>query len=304
MSRAGPAAVAVLASALGLACSSADGPVAARVPAPDLNRPLRTAAIDDCVLPRRPRGLAAYTADGTRLPFTVAAGHEPGTRPRCRPGELRMLRLAALTIAGQPAYLRRGGCQEPCRVRQPTVHLLADELTRPVALLGAAVLAGDGRAVASCPRAVRAAPALARADLGQLYYKTPAELHRTHLRTGIIGAGARWSNYGDPGRRFRPRADYTYLLWNLPRRASGGLLPGGGIVEAVIAEGQAVALCAVPTLTLPAFDVAGRPAGEVVFGYARAQAGRPIYGWLLLGYRHRGASRRALTVPSPLGDKP
>ena len=297
MSRLWPAAIAVLAAAVGIACAPTGGPAAAGPAAPDLNRPLRSAAIDVCVRPRRPGGLAAYTADGTRLPFTVAAGHEPGTRPRCRPGELRILRLAALTIAGQPAYLRRGGCQEPCRVRQPTVHLLAGELARPVALLPASVLAGDGAPVTRCPQRLHAAPDLARADLGQLYYKTPADLHRTHRRTGIIGAGARWSNYGDPGRRFRPAADYTYLLWNLPRRASGGLLPGGGIVEALIAQGQAIALCAVPTLTLPAFDATGRTAGDVVFGYARALASRPLYGWLLLGYRAGRRELRRLTTP-------
>jgi hypothetical protein len=255
------------------------------------------------VRPRRPAGLAAYTADGTRLPFTIAAGHEPGTRPRCRPGELRILRLGALPIHGQPAYVRRGGCQEPCRVRQPTVHLLADELAGPVALLPPAARGGDGAPAPGCTRAIRVAPARTGGDLGRMYYKTPGELRLTHRRTGVIGPGARWSNYGDPARRFRvagrPPADYDYLLWNLPRRRSGGLLPGGGIVEALLAEGQPARLCAVPALTLPSFDAAGRPNGDVVFGYARVEVGATIYGWLLLGYRYRARPFRATTTAGP-----
>jgi hypothetical protein len=257
------------------------------------------------VRPRRPAGLAAYTADGTRLPFTLATGHEPGTRPRCRPGELRILRLSALTIRGQPAYVRRGGCQEPCRVRQPTVHLLASELAGPVTLLPPAVRGGDGGPAPGCVGSVRDAPARAGGELGRMYYKTPAELHLTHRRTGVIGPGARWSNYGDPARRFpaagRPTVDYNYLLWNLPRRPAGGLLPGGGIVEALIAQGQPVALCALPALTLPAFDAGGRPNGDIVFGYARVTVGQVIYGWLLLGYRYRDRPFRATTVPAGSG---
>ncbi len=267
-------------------------------PAPSYDDPLPTSAIDACVRPTRPAGIAAYAFDGARLPFTVATGHEPGTRPRCRAGELRILTLAALTVDGQPAYVRRGGCQEPCRVRQPTVHLLARDLAGPVRVLPPSDRGGDGAPAPACRRAVRAAPARAGSDLGQMYYKTPAEIRGTLRRTGVIGAGARWSNYGDPGRRFRPRADYGYLLWNLPRRASGTLLAGGGIVEAVIAQGDRVALCAVARLTLPSYDARGARNGEVVFGYARAMnAAATIYGWLLLGYRRGDRPFRATTTP-------
>ncbi|HEU0315682.1 MAG TPA: hypothetical protein VFR49_00045, partial [Solirubrobacteraceae bacterium] len=253
-------AVALLAAGLALAPGRTAGGMA---PAASYDNPLRTSAIDRCVRPTRPAGIAAYAFDGARLPFTVATGHEPGTRPRCRAGELRILALAALTIDGQPAYVRRGGCAEPCRVRQPTVHVLARDLSGPVRLLAASARGGDGAPAPGCSRAARAAPARAGSDLGRMYYKTPAEIRGTHRRTGVIGPGARWSNYGDPGRRFHPRADYGYLLWNLPRRADGSLLPGGGIVEAVIAEGDPVALCAVAPLTLPSFDARGARNGAV-----------------------------------------
>jgi hypothetical protein len=126
-----------------------------------------------------------------------------------------------------------------------------------------------------------------------MFYKTPAELHERRNAGRSGGAGARWSNYGDPGRAYRSpagrRASYNYLLWNLPRTASG-LLPGGGIIRAVLRAGQPVALCAGQRVTLPAFDRAGAGNGEVTFAYARVQsADSPAYaihGWVLAGYRY------------------
>jgi hypothetical protein len=154
------------------------------------------------------------------------------------------------------------------------------------------VLAGDGDPAPGCTRTVTSAPANAGPELGHMYYKTPAEVGSTRRRTAVVGDSARWSNYGDPGRRFRSasgdHSDYGYLLWNLPRSQAGGPLPGGGIVRAPIAAGTQLELCAPPKLTLPSYDASGAPNGSVVFGYASApdSAGAPIYGWLLLGYRY------------------
>jgi hypothetical protein len=186
-------------------------------------------------------------------------------------------------------------------VRQPTVHLLAGELAGPVPLLPVRARNGDGAPAPGCREPARAAPALAAGDLGRMYYKTPLELRGTHRRTGVIGAGARWSNYGDPGRRFPSptgiRADYTYLLWNLPRRASGGLLPGGGIVEALLEQGAAVRLCSGLRLSLPSYDQRGAGNGYVVFAYAAAGGPPQIHGWLLLGYRFRDRPFRPTVLP-------
>jgi hypothetical protein len=275
------------------------------------NNTFRESVISDCVRATRPAGVRALTFDGAQLPFSVAAGHEPGSRPRCRPGELRILRLQALRIGGQRTYVRRGGCALPCVVRQATVHVPASTLARPVGLLPPSVRNGNGASVENCRQEVRNAPQRVGADPHRMYYKTPAELRERRNAGRSGGAGARWSNYGDPGRTYRSPAGrvahYNYLLWNLPR-SSAGLLPGGGIVEAILRRGQPIALCAGQRLSLPSFDKRGAPNGQVDFGYAMvrgaAQAGESayaIYGWVLLGYRYAGGAYTSTTTGSTIG---
>jgi hypothetical protein len=99
------------------------------------NHPFRAALISTCVRAKDPARVRALALDGARLPFDVAAGHEPGSRPRCRDDELRLLRLQSLRIAGERTYVRRGGCALPCVVRQATVHVPASAFARPVGLL-------------------------------------------------------------------------------------------------------------------------------------------------------------------------
>jgi hypothetical protein len=253
------------------------------------NTALRASPISECVRAKHPARVRALTFDGAQLPASVAAGHEPGSRPRCRPGELRLLRFQALRIGGRRTYVRRGGCALPCVRRQPTVHVPASALARPVSLLARAARNGNGEPVAGCDVAAVDAPQLAGPELRRMYYKTPAELRARRNAGNSGGIGASWSNYGDPGATYRSpggrRAHYNYLLWNLPRTPAG-LLPGGGIVEAVLRAGQPLALCPDERVTLPSFDGDGRPNGEVDFGYARVRSGYSIYGWVLLGYRY------------------
>ena len=242
--------------------------------------------------------MPALTLDGARLAFDVAGGHEPGSRPRCARDELRVLRLEALTIAGAPAYVRRGGCALPCRVRQATVHVPAGALTTPVHLLPEGARNGNGAAVAGCDDDARVAPRRVDARLRRMYYKTPAELRRRANAGRSGGAGARWSNYGDPGPQYAAGAHYAYLLWNLSRTRRG-LLPGGGIVRAVLPAGMTVALCPAERLRLPAFDVRGARNGFVDFVYARARA--DAYGWVLAGYRPTGGRYTSTTTGSTIG---
>jgi hypothetical protein len=182
-------------------------------------------------------------------------------------------------------------------VRQPTVHVPAGALARPVRLLPRAARNGNGAAVPGCDDAARTAPQRVGRDLRGMYYKTPADLRRRANSGRSGGAGARWSNYGDPGPQYAREAHYGYLLWNLPRNARG-VLPGGGIVEAVLPAGMAIALCPAEHLRLPAFDVGGARNGYVDFVYARV---RTSYGWVLAGYRATRRPYTSTTTGSTIG---
>lgn len=273
------------------------------------NHKFRASLISECVPVRDRAATPALGFDGTRLPFELATGDEPGTRPRCRSDELRLLRLQALSIAGERTYVRRGGCALPCVVRQATVHVQASAFRRRVSLLPRSARGGNGAPVAGCRRTVHSAPQRVTATLRRMFYKTPAELHRRRNAGRSGGAGARWSNYGNPGATYaaegRVATDYNYLLWNLPRTRRG-VLPGGGIIRATLPAGTPLSLCAGQRLRLPAFDRDGTRNGYVNFGYAKVRGASPaggsytIHGWVLLGYRYRDRRYTAtITVEPP-----
>jgi hypothetical protein len=288
-------ALALLAPVLALAL----GPAAAGDGTPAPNRAFAAPLIGECVAAQRPARVPALAVDGERLARSVAAGHEPGSRPRCRRGELRLLRFEALRIGGERTYVRRGGCALPCVVRQPTVHVPAAALRGRVRLLSRAARNGNGAPRAGCDTIVATAPRRVGRALQRMYYKTPAELRRRRNAGRSGGAGPSWANYGDPGATYRSaggrRTHYNYLLWNLPRTPRG-LLPGGGIVRAVLRAGQRVALCPGTRLQLPSFHRGGKQNGHVEFAYARVRVTLPrggsyaLHGWVLLGYRARGGA--------------
>ncbi len=234
--------------------------------------------VSTCVRPRA-RSIAAYSLDGRRLAFRVRSGREP----RCLGDRLRILRIQALDVGGRTTFVRRGGCDRPRRgsrcVPQPTAHVLASDLA-PVRLR-VSYRNGNGAAANGCTRVVHTNPAAVGRGLERMYYKRPSDL------PGRSVAGARWSNYGNPGRRFGAES-LSYLLWNLPRTRAG-VLAGGGIVEAALAQGQRLALCDAPALALASFDAGGRRNGLVRFAYAKVVAGgQSAYGWVMCGYRLAG----------------
>ena len=256
------------------------------------NNAFRASLISACVRARRPARVRALAFDGAAIAFSVAAGDEPGSRPRCRRDELRLLRFQALTIDGERKYVRRGGCALPCVKRQATVHVPARAFAHRVSLLPRSARNGNGEPVAGCTHAATTAPQRVGPELRGMYYKTPAELRARRNAGRSGGAGASWANYGDPGATYRSpagrRTHFKYLLWNLPRTPTG-VLPGGGIVQAILRAGQPIALCAGERLTLASFDRRGTANGHVEFGYAKVRSaprqGYAIHGWVLLGYR-------------------
>lgn len=265
----------VLALVLG-GCAGASATVSTPVTRTAPNNTM-SGRVSTCVRPRHPR-IRAYAFDGRALAFSITGGREP----RCRGGDLRILRIQRLVVGGRATFVRRGGCDRPTRgsrcARQPTAHVRASDLA-PVALQPGYRNA-NGAPLAPCDRrAVTDPAAVVDRDLDRMLYKRPSDL------PGHSVAGARWSNYGNPGRHFG-RVSANYLLWNLPRTTTG-VLPGGGIVEAVLAQGQRVGLCDAPAISLPAFDARGRRDGIVRFRYAQARnADETIYGWVLRGYAY------------------
>jgi hypothetical protein len=269
--------VLALGLAAGLAGCAGAGATPASQQAETAHNNTMSGHVSTCVRPRH-KAIRAYAFDGRALPFQITGGREP----HCAGDGLRILRIQELVVAGKPTFVRRGGCDRPPNAsrcaRTPTAHVLAADLA-PVKL-APGYRNGNGSAVSGCTRAASTDPAAAVGrDLARMLYKRPRDL------PGHSVAGAGWSNYANPGLRFG-HASANYLLWNLPRTTSG-VLPGGGIVEAVLAQGQRLEVCDVPAITLPAFDARGRMNGLVRFRYAQvSNAGQTIYGWVLRGYKY------------------
>ena len=122
-----------------------------------------------------------------------------------------------------------------------------------------------------------------------LHYKRPQD---TRMGTN---AGAKWMHYGDPGADQGDRHDvhYSYLLWSfLDAR-------GGGMVRALLAEGQVVWPCAVDPLELPAYDNEGGVNGAVTGRYVATEvAGGWLYGWMAWSHRSGDADPVAHAEPA------
>ena len=246
--------------------------------------------ISDCYQTNDLNSIAGFALNGDYLSL-IDETPEPGLDTKhdyCGLGYLRTLRLQTLTVDGRVTYVNRGGGTdtESGLVRQPTTHVSASDIIGE-SLLPTAARNGNGSAPASCAGSV----VYARADLVE---QSKLDAMSYKKKTNENGdRGSVWGNYGNPGSRFG--TTYNYILWNLPRTPSG-LLPGGGIVEAVVKPGHAVRLCEVDALWLPgyALDSNGLATdtqnGYVVFAYGRAHSdsGSTIYGWLLLGYSYNG----------------
>ena len=138
-----------------------------------------------------------------------------------------------------------------------------------------------------------------------MYYKRPSDV------PGRSIGGARWSNYGNPGRRFGG-ASLSYLLWNLPRTRAG-VLPGGGIVRGRPRARPATRAVRRAGGSSCRRSTQGRRNGLVGFAYAKVDGGgqakvdgggpakvgggrqanvdgggQEIYGWVMRGYRLAG----------------
>jgi hypothetical protein len=174
------------------------------------------------------------------------------------------------SAAGELVFHRGGrGFEYPYEVKYGHVAVadLAVVPGRPVASgghRGAAVpVAGEPLTVA-----VRSIPA-------EMHYKRPQDTPRGQNR------GASFLHYGDPASDQGERHDvhYTYLLWSLPN------VRGGGMVRALLRDGDSVTPCDMRPVTMDSFDSDGAVNGWVEGVYVRlALEKADLYGWVVAAH--------------------
>jgi hypothetical protein len=228
---------------------------------------------DVYVPPARPEIDLRYP-DGAPTGFTLRADQLAYRDGRGRDGHVRLdFHELVASDAGDLAFARGGnGFADAQNVKYG--HVAVADLTqdpgRPSPSgggRGAAVKPGDGAG----PHVVRV-----RSIPLDLHYKRPQD---TRMGTN---AGAKWMHYGDPASDQGDRHDvhYSYLLWSfLDAR-------GGGMVRALLREGQVVWPCAVRPVELPAYDREGAGNGSVTGRYVGTDvAGGRLYGWMAWSHR-------------------
>jgi hypothetical protein len=105
-----------------------------------------------------------------------------------------------------------------------------------------------------------------------MHYKRPQD-----VRSGS-NRGARFMHYGDPAADQGDRSDvhYTYLLWSFLNAR------GGGMVRALLRDGDTLTRCDVTPIVMRSWDDAGRPNGRVEAIYVRTP--EDLYGWMVSGH--------------------
>jgi hypothetical protein len=124
----------------------------------------------------------------------------------------------------------------------------------------------DAPALATCVRSIPPA----------MHYKRPQQ-----VRSGS-NRGARFLHYGDPAADQGSRHDvhYTYLLWSVLD------VRGGGMVRALLRDGQRVEPCDVPPVTMESYDSEGDVNGWVEGIYVRVPLERAqLFGWVISAHR-------------------
>ena len=226
-------------------------------------------------------------ADGTPTGFTLSADRLAYRDGRGQDGCVRLDFHERLSSdAGDLAFARGGnGFVDAQNVKYGHVAVadLAADPGRPSS-------SGGGRGdAAKVDESAGSYAVVVESIPPALHYKRPQD-----TRMGS-NAGAKWLHYGDPGSDQGDRHDvhYSYLLWSfLDAR-------GGGMVRALLAEGQVVWPCAVDPLELPAYDGDGRVNGSVTGRYVATEvAGGWLYGWMAWSHRSGEAEPVAHAEPS------
>jgi hypothetical protein len=241
----------------------------------------------DVYVPPTADPVALRYPDGEPTGFALAASQLAYRDGRGEDGSLRLDYHERLSSpAGELVFARGGnGFVDAQNVKYGHVAV-ADLAADP----GAPVPSGGGRGQAVKPDGSLGAHVVrVRSIPAHLHYKRPQD-----TRSGT-NAGARWLHYGDPGADQGDRHDvhYSYLVWSfLDAR-------GGGMVRALLREGQIVWPCAVAPIELAAYDAIGAVNGAVTGRYVAAEvADTSLYGWMAWSHRAAGAEPVAHAEPA------
>jgi len=206
-----------------------------------------------------------------RVPLRYPDGSETGfglTRElqlldgSCPPGRVRLDHHEWIESPAGPLAFHRGGRGYADAQNVKYGHVALDDMAADP---GRPTRSGGHRGSPVPPAedvriAVRSIPP-------QMHYKRPQD-----VRSGS-NRGARFLHYGDPAADQGDRHDvhYTYLLWSCLNAR------GGGMVRALLRDGQIVTRCEVEPVRMASWDGAGERNGFVEMLYVRTAQG--LYGW-------------------------
>ena len=110
---------------------------------------------------------------------------------------------------------------------------------------------------------------------------------------GKSKAGSKWMHYGDPAAGQGKRGDihYSVLCWSWLNAR------GGGMVRALVRDGQVFHRCDVKAITFGSWNKAGETNGEVVAVYGKTLQGNDwLFGWVIHSHRYDSAGTTGETV--------
>jgi hypothetical protein len=252
----------------------------------DFNRPGQRHA-NRCVrLARSPVALRYPDGSPTGFQLSDRVQLEDGS---CPAGAVRLDHHETIHAAdGTKLYFHRGGNGYADAQNVKYGHLAASDLIDGP---GSPQPAGNHRG-APAPGSGEHLKVSVRSIPLSMHYTRPQDTRRGSNR------GARFMHYGDPAANQGDRHDihYTYLLWSFVD------VPGGGMVRALLAPGQAVEACDVRPRTAPSFDSSGERNGSVEAAYVRVPLeGGDLYGWTVRSHALDAEDERVLHLEPAAG---
>ncbi|HEY2602658.1 MAG TPA: hypothetical protein VGI67_13960, partial [Thermoleophilaceae bacterium] len=204
------------------------------------------------------------SADGFGIPDPLA--YDDGS---CPGGTLRLDLHEVVDSPAGPLVFERGGNGYVDDQNAKYGQVLVSDLAESP---GAPTPSGGGRG-ASCPALLDARYAVQIASIPDTMHYKPNS------------SSSKFDRYGDPGSAQGDRHDihYSYLLWSFLN------VGGGGMVRALLQDGQVVAPCDVDPVLMNAYDTGSTVDGTVLARYVRTEmGGTPLYGWMV--WEHQSGS--------------